>query len=231
MRERSAYATARYTVRLILGIDEAGRGPVIGPLVLAGVLIDEARLDRLAQLGVKDSKQLSRSRRDAFVPEVMAITRKTRLLTIPARKLDGNLTQVELKGMAQIIRRLRPTAVYLDAPVPPRGIAHYVRALRSLVGEGALEIIAENKADEKYAIVSAASIIAKVHRDRAIEQLRLEYGDFGWGYPSERKTQQFLEHWYTEHGAFPECVRYRWNTVQRLIQNRKTQAFFPLDES
>ncbi len=221
---------ARCAVRLILGIDEAGRGPVIGPLVLAGVLIDEARLDRLVQLGVKDSKQLRRSRRDALFPEVMTIARKSRLLTIPARKLDGNLTQIELKGMAQLIRRLRPAAVYLDAPVPPRGIAHYVRALRSLVGDNALEIIAENKADEKYAVVSAASILAKVHRDQVIEQLRSEYGDFGWGYPSERKTQQFLKHWYAKHGAFPECVRYRWNTVQRLIQNRRTKAFFPLNE-
>ncbi len=201
----------------ILGIDEAGRGPVIGPLVLAGVLVDEAQLAAIPQLGLKDSKRLSRPRRKLLAPKINSMARATRLLAIPPERLDGNLTQIELWGMAQIIRELLPTVVYLDAPIPARGIPRYVEALRSLLKDYELEIIAENKADAKYPIVMAASIIAKVHRDQAIEELKAKYGDFGWGYPSERKTLQFLRAWYTAHGSFPNCVRQRWRTLKRVI--------------
>ena len=218
-------------VKRILGIDEAGRGPVIGPLVLAGVLIDEEQSERLSHLGVKDSKRLSRSRRNALFPEITSVACEVKVLAIPPQELKGNLTRIELEGMARLIRELNPTTVYLDAPVPPRAIASFVGALRALVGTSAREIIAENKADEKYPVVSAASIVAKVHRDQQIEQLREQYGNFGWGYPSERKTEKFLEEWFDKHGTFPDCVRQRWRTVQRLIQNRIQQGFFAMDES
>jgi len=203
---------------------------VIGPLVLGGALIHESHAETLSQLGVKDSKQLSRSRRNVLAPQIMAVAQESRLLAIPAGELDGNLTKIELEGMAQLICDLKPTTVYLDAPVPPSGIPRYVSALHSLVGDKTLEIIAENKADEKYPIVSAASILAKVHRDQVIEQLKAEYGDFGWGYPSEPKTQQFLRSWYAAHGTFPDCVRHRWRTVQRLIHDHKAQSFFTGDD-
>lgn len=213
-------------MKRILGIDEAGRGPVIGPLVLAGVLMEESNGDKLAELGVKDSKQLSRTRRNVLAPAIKAVADEIKLVAVPAEMLQRNLTQIELECMAQLIRHLRPTSVYLDAPVPPGGIAHFVSALRSLVGNDALNIIAENKADEKYPIVSAASILAKVHRDHLVEQLRAEYGNFGWGYPSEPQTQRFLEAYYAAHGTFPGCVRQRWRTVQRLIKNHNEQSFF-----
>jgi ribonuclease HII len=206
-------------VKHILGIDEAGRGPVIGPLVLAGVLLEESKRGELLRLGVKDSKQLSRLQRNHLAPQITALACEIRLLAITPRELNGNLTQVELKGIAQLIRDLRPTVVYLDAPVPPRAISAFVKNLRTQVGEHTPEIIAENRADATYPIVGAASILAKVHRDQIIEQLRSQYGDFGWGYPSERKTQQFLAEWYAAHGAFPEWVRARWRTIQRLIQS------------
>lgn len=217
-------------MKRILGIDEAGRGPVIGPMVLAGVLMNEGQAEKLSELGVKDSKQLSRSRRSSLASEIVTVASEVRLLAIPPSELDGSLTEIELEGMAQLIRALEPTVVYLDAPVPPSGIARYVSALCARVGDHELEVIAENKADERYPVVSAASILAKVQRDQLVCDLKAKYGDFGWGYPSERKTKTFLENWYAAHGAFPDCVRQRWKTVQRLIHGHKAQSFFAEDD-
>jgi len=208
--------------RLILGIDEAGRGPVIGPLVLAGVLICEDQLEELIRLGVRDSKRLSRPRRRVLAEGIRALAQKVRLISFPPQRLErDNLTDLELRGMARLVSELRPTRVYLDAPVSPRGIPRYVEALRRHMRcptEAKMEIVAENKADARYPVVAAASIVAKVERDRAIEALKERYGDLGWGYPSERKTQKFLRDWYAAYGGFPPCVRRRWQTVRKILK-------------
>lgn len=208
------------SVGLVLGIDEAGRGPVIGPLVLAGVLIAEERLGELARLGVRDSKRLSRPRRKALAQQIRALAHKVRLISFsPSQLEEESLTEIELAGMAELILKLKPAKVYLDAPVSPWGISRYVGLLRGRLGGVRAEIVAENKADAEYPVVAAASIVAKVERDRAIEALRERYGDFGWGYPSERKTRKFLREWYAAHGEFPPCVRRHWQTARRILEN------------
>lgn len=198
----------------ILGIDEAGRGPVLGPLVIAGVLTDEAGLAALAMLGVRDSKALSRKRRAELAPRIAQIAR-TKAVAIPADRLEENLNEVELQAMADLISDLQPDVVYFDVPVHPGGVKGYCHRLRELVGPGP-ELFGENRADRKYSIVAAASIVAKVERDRAVLALHEEYGDFGWGYPSEPKTRNFLESWYRQHGRFPPCARAKWRTLQCL---------------
>jgi len=202
----------------ILGIDEAGRGPVIGPLVIAGVLIDSLKLEELSRLGAKDSKRLTRTQRALLAPKIAKLARKIHTISISPQELEGSMSELELAATAQLICQLRPHRVYLDAPVPPRGISSYVRELRRHLGGTRVEIIAENRADARYLIVAAASILAKVERDRAIEKLRERYGDFGWGYPSERKTRRFLKDWYASHREFPPCVRRRWLTARRIIE-------------
>lgn len=199
----------------ILGLDEAGRGPVLGPLVIAGVLADEARLAALAALGVRDSKALSREKRAELAPRIAQLA-KARAVIIPADRLEESLNEIELRVMAELINDLRPDAVYLDVPAHPRGVEGYCRKLRELVGPGVPKIIGENRADRKYPIVSAASIVAKVERDRAILALHEEYGDFGWGYPSEPKARKFLVNWYLQHGRFPPCARAKWRTLRQL---------------
>lgn len=205
----------------ILGIDEAGRGPVIGPLVIAGVLACEHQLEELLALGVRDSKTLTRSKRTELAREIEARAQRVSIVSIPAGELEANLTRIELEGMAELIRDLGPTAVYLDAPVGPRAIPRFVDALRGLLEGVSCEIVAENRADARFPVVAAASIMAKVHRDREIEKLRSLYGDLGWGYPSEPKVQSFLRNWYARHGSFPPCVRTRWATVGRIREEQR----------
>lgn len=210
---------------LILGIDEAGRGPVIGPLVLVGVLIDSSKLEELIRLGVKDSKRLSRPQRALIAKQITSLASKIRLISISPQELEGNINEIELAATAQLIRELSADKVYLDVPVPLRGISRYVCELQRRLRGTQAEIIAENRADAKYSVVAAASILAKVERDRAIIELREKYGDFGWGYPSESKTQSFLKDWYLAHREFPPYVRRRWLTARRIIAELEAHHF------
>ncbi|MCR4404746.1 MAG: ribonuclease HII [Candidatus Acetothermia bacterium] len=200
----------------ILGIDEAGRGPVLGPLVVAGVLISGQDEPRLKSLGVRDSKALSRERRAELALQIAGLA-QCRSVSIPPEQLQKNLNLVELEASAELIAQLRPDLVYLDVPTHPRGVADYCRKLQRLIGRH-IALTGENHADQRYPVVSAASIIAKVERDRAILALRRAYGDFGWGYPSERRTREFLRSWYLEHGRLPPCARANWKTVRDLLQ-------------
>ncbi|MDW8140812.1 MAG: ribonuclease HII [Candidatus Bipolaricaulota bacterium] len=206
----------------ILGIDEAGRGCVIGPLVVAGVWVERDRLHALEALDVRDSKQVPRTQRTALAEAIQKIANVV-VLEIPVAQLQENLTHVELHAIAEIIHNSNAQRVYLDLPVGPRAHASFVRLLRSSV-KREFELIAENRADARYPIVSAASIVAKVRRDSAIERLHQEYGDFGWGYPSEPKTRAFLKEFYARHGRFPECARRKWQTLQRLLQPTRTEV-------
>ncbi|MBI1729223.1 ribonuclease HII [Candidatus Acetothermia bacterium] len=202
---------------LILGIDEAGRGPVIGPMVVAGALFDSSTLKALREIGVKDSKQLSRGQREELFAQIETIAHSVHVLLFHPHELEENLTQIELRAMSEVIQKSRPATAVLDAPVPPGGIPAFANRLHKMTGMTNLKMIAENRADANYEVVSAASIVAKVHRDRAVEELWKEYGDFGWGYPAEPRTREFLKKWYVTHRRFPDCVRHRWATVQKII--------------
>jgi len=204
--------------RTLLGIDEAGRGCVIGPLVVAGVLIASERLGELSALGVRDSKRLTREERERLSGQIERIAARLLVKEIGPSELEENLTEIELRTMAQIVQESRAQRVVLDLPVGPAARESFIRRLREAVGHEAFQIIAENGADARYPIVSAASIIAKVHRDRAIARLRQQYGDFGWGYPGEPKTRAFLKEFYERTGHFPDCARRKWRTLQRLAE-------------
>jgi len=217
---------------LIAGVDDAGRGPIIGPLVIAGVLIDEKDLPRLRDLGVKDSKLLSPQRREKLASEV----RKTALrchveslspaeidkVVITGRKLR-RLNRLEAQTMAKVIDALKPNIAYVDASdvLADRFKEHILENLSFKV-----KIVSEHKADAKYPVVSAASIIAKVERDRAIEKLKEKYrniGDMGSGYASDPKTIEFLEKWYSRFGSYPEFVRKSWKPAKKLKRNAEAK--------
>lgn len=116
--------------------------------------------------------------------------------------------------MAKIIRRFRPQKVVVDPPVGPRALASFRASLATAADLSEPKIHAFPKADQRQPVVAAASILAKVVRDRAVEILRGRFGDFGWGYPSEAKVQSFLCQWLSEHQELPEICRKRWRSVQ-----------------
>jgi ribonuclease HII len=216
------------TLMLIAGVDDAGRGCVIGPLVIAGVLLREEDLPRLTELGVKDSKLLSPHRREMLAAEIRRIAWNYYVQKISPREIDNivskgrklhKLNWLEAKAMAEVIDRLRPDMAYVDASdVLERRFKEHIQECLPLK----VEIVSEHKADRKYPIVSAASIIAKVERDKVIMDLIEVYGDFGSGYPSDPKTVSFLKTCLEQSAEYPEFVRKSWKPARKVKNDSKS---------
>jgi ribonuclease HII len=207
---------------LVCGIDDAGRGPVIGPLVIAGVLVDDKELHKLVGLGVKDSKLLSPARRGQLAPEIVRIASNYHVVRLSPAEIDGvvetgsklhRLNRLEAHAMAEVITCLRPDIAYVDASdVLPRRYAEHIAEKVPFK----VKIVSEHKADRTYPVVSAASIIAKVERDKAIAELTKVYGNLGSGYLSDSRTIVFLENWMRTHGSYPEFVRRSWGPAKKI---------------
>ncbi len=197
------------------GIDEAGKGCVIGPIVVAGVACESE--DYLKSIGVKDSKKLSKKKREELAEKIRRVA-KIEVIKIPADKLDEmmerkTINEILKESYSEIIKRLKPEIALVDSPdVKPERLASQ---LKDMTG---VEVVAEHKADEKFPLVSSASIIAKVERDKEVEILRRKYGDFGSGYASDPKTIEYLK----QLKEIPMFVRKKWKTVERLSQKSIT---------
>ncbi|WP_405284695.1 ribonuclease HII [Methanobrevibacter sp.] len=201
----------------ILGIDEAGRGSVLGPLVIAGVLIPEKMEKVLERMGVKDSKKLAPHRRTILSRKLKKMF-DYEIVVISAREIDEmradgiNLNEIEKNAMESILLKIKPEKAIVDA-VDVKA----ERFQNNLCDDTGLNVIAEHKADDKYIEVSAASIIAKAERDDQIAQINKEFiksGGIGSGYPSDPKTKDFLTN-YT-YDEMPDFVRRSWATVAKM---------------
>jgi len=213
---------ARANKMLVAGIDDAGRGAVIGPLVIAGVLLKEEDLPKLIALKVRDSKLLSPHRREQLLKEIKKITLKCYVVEFSPSEIDEvvslgkkyhKLNWLEACGMAEVILNLKPDLVFVDASDvdTDRFRDHILERIPFKV-----EVISEHKADRKYPVVSAASILAKVKRDMAIAKLCEAYGNIGSGYVSDSRTMKFLEGWIKRYGSYPEFVRKSWKPAKKL---------------
>lgn len=208
---------------LICGVEEAGRGPVIGPLVVCGVLIDEKDESKLARLGVKDSKLLTPKRRETLFEQIKKVAKNYKLVIVPPKDVDAalsaellNLNKLEAQKMAVAINELKPDKVYLDCP--STNIKQFVSYLKRYIKDKKTEIIAEHKADVKYIIVGAASILAKVTRDREIEKIKEKIGiDFGSGYTSDERTVEFLKKYWDK---YPSIFRKEWVSYKKIAKSK-----------
>lgn len=205
---------------LVLGIDEAGRGCVVGPLFLAGFLIPEEDhlIERLNSLGVKDSKLLLPPKREELAKEIKKIARGYKVAKIGPALIDRfSLNDLEIKFSAQLINKFSPRRVYLDVPVSGSGIKKYCRSIGSLCSNPGHKIIGANKMDNHNVLVAAASILAKTEREKHIKLLKKKYGDFGSGYPSDSKTVKWLADWKKSRGQWPSIIRKKWATLNNFV--------------
>ena len=202
---------------IICGVDDAGRGSVLGPLVIAGVSIERTKIKRLSEIGVKDSKQLSPNAREILYKKILAIVDDYCIARISPKIIDqsvrkNQLNHLEAKYMAKVITKLRPDSSYVDScDVNP---ARFGKEISKLANSG--RIYSRHHADILFTIVSAASIVAKVNRDREIEKLRKKY-NLGSGYPSDSKTMHFIKKWILEHNETPVFVRKSWKPVKIMM--------------
>lgn len=221
---------------LILGIDDSGRGPLIGPMILAGVLIEQEE-PFFTEKNVKDSKQLVHTKRVAIAPLIHEHARATYVVSTSAEEIDTalnagtNLNTLEAMKSAAIINALNTKTYHTEqvkviVDCPSTNTTVWRKTLLSFIDHKEnLTVLCEHKADANYPVVSAASILAKVAREEAMDTIKTEYkkyGNVGSGYPADPFTKKFLK----EHGKELEnsgLFRKTWATWKELFPE-KSQA-------
>ncbi|MHA1925190.1 MAG: ribonuclease HII [Candidatus Thorarchaeota archaeon] len=212
----------------VAGVDEAGRGPMIGPLVVAGVLIQESELKKLEASGVKDSKTLAPKRRSMLAEVITGLVDRIEIRTVTAAEIDRlrgrgiSLNEIEVQQFVSVLSALNPKTAFLDAvDVKAERFGNIIGDRSGLAAFGC-RIVSEHKADSKFPIVSAASIIAKEERERIVSRLHQKYGDFGSGYPSDPKSIDFIRSLVGNGTEMPSIVRRSWESVRRLQDDADT---------
>ncbi len=209
-------------IRGVAGLDEAGRGPMIGPMIICGVLFEKGDIKRLESLGLRDSKVLSPKRRRNLDKSIRRLAARIEIKTITAAEIDAlrksgyTMNEIETINFAFIVKELKPEEVYMDAAdVNAERFGRLVAEKSGLASLGT-RFISEHKADARYPVVSAAAIIAKVERDARVADLYDRYGDFGSGYPSDPKSIAFIRQLLSEEGELPSFVRKSWASIKRI---------------
>ncbi|MCZ6615748.1 MAG: ribonuclease HII, partial [Thaumarchaeota archaeon] len=209
VNHRIIHSPEMHSSAMLCGIDEAGRGAIIGPLVVAGVVFKREAIEGLLELGVKDSKALTPAKRSQLAAEIT--DRAVRVTTLELS--PGDIDQVVTNGrrnrklnyaeagvMARVIDHLYPDTAYVDACDVNED--KYSSMIFGFMKRHA-KVISFHHADRTNVLVSAASIIAKVSRDQRISRLQDIHGEFGSGYPSDRKTLRFLNKWVKKKNSIP----------------------------
>ena len=210
---------------LICGIDEARRGPVLSVMVMCGAFIEEKHMKKLESLNPKDSKLLTKDEREEIYPKLLSVLKEYKIIIMQPAEIDKavkgadglNLNKLEAHKQAEILNEFNPEKAIIDCP--SNNIKSYKQQLLKLLNNKKVDLILEHKA-ERYPLVAAASIIAKVTGDREIERIKKEIGtDFGSGYMSDPKTVEFLKNNFEK---YPELFRKSWFPYQELV-NKKFQ--------
>ena len=201
----------------ICGVDDAGRGSMIGPMVIAGISIEKKNIPKLRKLGVRDSKKLSPKKRELLYKEIIKLVDDYHVIRIPPKTIDKyvfehNLNHLEAKKMADVISYLQSDISYVDScdVNAPR----FGREISDLSNKS--KVRSYHYADSRFVVVSAASIIAKVSRDRSIARLNKNY-EFGSGYPSDKKSVNFVKKLVSAKKPLPSSVRKSWKPVQKIL--------------
>ena len=205
-------------------------GPIIGPMVMAGVLADENQLSILKSIGVKDSKLLIHKKRLELYDKIISSVNSYRVVVVQPFEIDSaldsqdmNLNWLEAHTSARIINELSPASITVDCPSV--NTSAYRDYLLNLLINKNVACRIEHKADLNYVECSAASILAKVVREMEVSALKEEFGDFGSGYLADPKTDKFLK----EHAFdFPHIFRKTWAPYKVLanIKNQRSLADF-----
>lgn len=212
---------------LIAGCDEAGRGCVLGALVICIAIAEEGKETELKKIGAKDSKLLSPSARRRLYSQVKHLCTESACIHITAKQLNElmekhSLNEIEAMKIAELLSQMKHHPELIIADSPDTDAKRFETRIRKYLARD-LKIKSEHKADFNYPIVSAASILAKVERDAEIERIKRELGyDFGSGYSSDPRTIEFLK----SNLHIPQVQKYirsKWKTIERLKQRKLSE--------
>lgn len=218
---------------MVSGVDEAGKGPVLGPLVVAGVKVKDD--SKLVSYKIRDSKKLSPRRRRYLASIINEIALKKEIVVIDAKDIDDmrkvmTMNEITVNAFSKVVQKLKPEICYVDsADVNENRFRDNILANISFKPE----IISKHKADDIYPIVGAASIIAKTYRDELVKRIEFKLRKkmdvpLGSGYPADPITQRFLKKWVNKYGKLPPHTRHSWNTSKKIMNkfsNKKLDDF------
>jgi len=217
---------------MICGIDEAGRGPVIGPMVVAAVWIEEEDEKKLVEIGIKDSKKVAKRKRESLARYIMENFHYEMTIVTPDNidVLRETMTMNELEAyiFANLANKKFATIYYIDAAsTNEKEFEEMVR--KNLKFDS--EIVCEHEADSRYPVVSAASIVAKVERDRQIKGIAKMLENkldmpLGSGYPSDKRTINFIKAWIKKYKELPPYTRHSWDTIRKIKNEMKQKKLF-----
>ena len=228
----------------VLGVDEAGRGPVLGPMVYAAAFWPKREQDRLARAGFDDSKKLSEADRERLFQELRRDPAVGyAVCSISARELSRQMLRaspVSLNKVAHdatvemLSRVLRAGVAVREVYVDAVGDSDsYARVLSAAIPQCKFTVCP--KADSLFKCVSAASIVAKVTRDAQLRDWVFEERgpgareskDWGCGYPGDEKTKRWLADNVDPVFGFPSVVRMSWATARTILEGRPPSAAAP----
>ena len=217
---------------MVAGIDEAGRGCVFGSLFLCAFSSEASLEGELRTMGVKDSKMLLPAVREKLYAKLVSMGEHSiveysaeKITELMRKRVSLNLIEAIMASEALYKLKGKPETVFVDSPdsIP----AKFEKRIRKFF-DGDAVLVCENKADAKYPIVSAASIIAKVSRDAQIERLKEKLGDFGSGYTHDPRTIAFLEKNFHRLDV-QKYLRHEWSTIRKNHASQgqaKLEKFF-----
>jgi len=196
----------------------------MGPLVIAGISIKKSNIKKLEDIGVRDSKALTKNKRRVLFDKILDVSEFVCIYKLDCKTIDENVYQKKLNKlegriMSSIIKHLSVDIAYVDSC--DINIDRYTNYLKSNLNlKNNISIIAMHKADRINPVVSAASIIAKVTRDREIQILEEIFQNIGSGYPSDKKTMYFIKNWMKEYKEFPNFVRKSWRPIREITYSQ-----------
>jgi len=219
----------------VLGIDEAGRGPVLGPMVYGISFCPVSKNKDLKALGVDDSKALTEEQREKLLDKVLDnndyigwaihLLSPNYISTSMNKRGKYNLNAMSHDTAIGLVKDaisngVNVAEVYVDTVGPPE---KYQAKLEAIFP--GIKITVAKKADSLYPCVSAASICAKVARDRALKEWTfLEGSDisgpWGSGYPGDPVTKKFLQEQIHPIFGFPGIVRFSWKTAEKILDEK-----------
>lgn len=231
---------------VLIGIDEAGRGPVFGPMVYATCYCPISKIETLNSLGFADSKTLNEQARNTLFDVInenseifgwMATACSPQDISRHMlRREKYNLNQFAHDTTISLINKVlkmkvRVKEVYIDTVGPASA---YQAKLKTFFPK--LRITVENKADSKFPIVSAASICAKVNRDKLIQnwefiENKTFEGEKGSGYPGDPKTKEWIRTHCDKVFGFPGLVRFSWSTCANYLLDNSYNVFWPDEDN
>lgn len=215
---------------IFVGIDEAGRGPVIGPMVIAMAVLSPKKQEFLIKKGVVDSKLLTQKK----IFELEKLIKKNVLqyetISIPAKEIDAlmqkfSLNEIEAVKIGKLISKLKiePDTIIVDSPdINPQNFVLRIKKYCSVP----CKLLSQHKADLNYTACATASILAKSKREKELKALKKEYGDFGSGYPGDPKTKKFLMDFLKKNRFLPEIVRKTWTTSKNAVNSLHQKKLF-----